>query len=806
MKNFERLLKFLKNKKSTFSENDYWGNVQRLASNVQRSSFYSEKLNFKSSLQNLLLAIFIFGVPFQISQGCGPYELQFEGYSFINPNIVNTKATYAPYFLRFNDLYTSYDSIQHIQQDENLREWNERFCDLYTPTELGNVIYKATITDMKQLRNSVADDKAVLPIRLSKNEFADHLRYEKCEEVIDYLIYAKQCEKHVTVGEGWEPPKRDVIEMQKMMERGKRAFYKTKSHYVRLRYAYQILRLAHYAKLYQAVLDLHEELMPKVRANPSLIDYWIMGHRAGALQKLGNRVEAAYLYSLVFTNSPSKRQSAYQSFSIKNDKEWKALMVRCESDDERAMVYTIRANDSESRAMEEMEKIYELDPLNENLELLTVKEITKLEKDLLGREFNDKRERNEKYFKIPRKGTIGYLNRTKAFTQKMITEKKVKNLDFWRIADAYLTFLSGDYYQADLSFTKIKNSLTSSNPKLKEQIEVAQLALKIAQLDGDLDRKGENEVGNIIRSNPYYRQYPDFADYINDKLVSIFDEKGEKGKAFRVKHRFVDLKMNPDLEIIDDLLEICKKPNPSNLEKVLVKRDGLATIESDLLLLRGIEMFKEDKIEAALEIFRRMPRNAMDTVGKFNPFHENIIDCIHCPKTDTILYDRVGIIEELLRLEYDARAHLERGAFSFYQMGNAYYNMTYFGESWNVTDLFRSGTNWKYVNPQNRYLVQGSELGNTEYMDLTKARKYYETTLELAKNKELAARACFMLAKCDLNDFYLDKETDYHPYDNEIPVLPEKYNQYYLKFKAEYFDTQFYEEAVEECLFLEAYD
>ena len=76
----------------------------------------------------------------------------------------------------------------------------------------------------------------------------------------------------------------------------------------------------------------------------------------------------------------------------------------------------------------------------------------------------------------------------------------------------------------------------------------------------------------------------------------------------------------------------------------------------------------------------------------------------------------------------------------------------------------------------------------------------------MAKNRELAARACFMLAKCDLNDFYLDKETKYHPYDNQIPVLPEKYNQYYTKFKAEYFDTQFYEEAIEECGFLRAYN
>ncbi len=88
---------------------------------------------------------------------------------------------------------------------------------------------------------------------------------------------------------------------------------------------------------------------------------------------------------------------------------------------------------------------------------------------------------------------------------------------------------------------------------------------------------------------------------------------------------------------------------------------------------------------------------------------------------------------------------------------------------------------------------------------MDRARKYYEAALELAKNKELAARACFMLAKCDLNDFYIDPETEYHPYNDLIPVLPKAYNFYYFKFKDEFSDTQFYEEVVEECSFLGAY-
>ncbi len=772
------------------------------------SNLFFEKTRHALPLRSwpqYLIIIFLLVLPFQISKGCGPYHLTFEGYSFMNPNIVNTNATYAPYFLRFNDLYNSPDSLEQIQQDDNLQEWNERFCNLYKIKDIQYVIYKATVNDMKQLRNASNDKKAKLPKRLRNNDFAHHLRDKKCIEVMDYLIYAKQCERHVTVGEGWTTPKRDVVEMQKMVERGKRAFMKTESHYVRLRYAFQIIRLAHYAKAYNAVMKLHEELMPKVHANPSLLDYWIMGHKAGALLKLGDRVEAAYLYSLIFANCPSKRQSAYQSFSIKNNEEWDQLVLKCKSDEERAMLYTMRANHDDSQVIFEMEKIYEFDPKSENLELLLVKEITKLEKDFLGKDFNDNIKRNKTYFKIPRKNAKKYLKRTQDFVSKCVKEGKVIDLDLWKIAEGYLAFLAGDYFKADQIFIRLKNTIGSENEEMVEQLEAAQLALKIAQYNPPITLKDENEIGNIIRNNPNYWKYKDFPDYINDKLVDMYTKSGEKGKAFRLHHTLDALKMNPDIEMIEDLMRICDKENKSNLEEVLVKKDGLTTIKNDLLLLKGIVLFNQDKIEAAAETFRKIPRNVRDLEPKFNPFHEHIIDCVHCPIADTTMFDRAGIVEELLRLEYQGRAHLESGASSFYQLGNAYYNMTYFGDSWHVTDMFRSGGNWGYVNKENRYLVYESELGNVENKRMDRARKYYETALELAKNKELAARACFMLAKCDLNDFYIDPETEYHPYDNLIPVLPEKYNFYYLKLRDEFSDTQFYEQVVEECLFLEAY-
>jgi len=813
MRIFKILFKFLKETLFEYRISSKEQGISKLTNNcesplfvkLRNSLFLARYSIFKKKLLHFSNILLFLALPYQISQGCGPYDLKFEGYSFLNTKIVNTNATYAQYFLRFDDLIPSYDSLQIIQKDDNLQEWSERFCEQYTPREMAIVIYKATVNDIKRLRNATRDKEATLPVRINGNAFAQHLRDKKCMEVIDYLIFAKQCEQHTVAGDGWTTPKRDVVTMQKMVARGKKAFYKTESHYVRLRYAYQIIRLAHYAKGYEATLKLHDELVRKVHANPSLIDYWIMGHKAGALRKLGRHVEASYLYSLIFENCPSKRQSAFLSFYIKNNKEWEELLLLCKSDKERATLFTIRANMDDSRAVEEMKQIYRLEPTNENLELILIKEIIKLERDLLGIDFNDNKKRNKRNFDFPRKNAGLYLTKLKTFVKQCINEKEVNNLDLWKVADGYLTFLGGDYYEADLTFKKIANNLPTDKKELKEQLEVAQLALRIAQLDDDLGISDENEIGNIIKENPYYWDYKDFPDFLNDKLGNIYTESGQKGKAFRLKYPLEALMINPDLEIIEDLLEICDKEIKSNLEEVLVKKDGLTTIKSDLLTLRGITMFNDDKIEAALQTFREVPRNDRELDPKLNPFHEHLIDCVNCPLADTLVYDRVGILEEILKLEFQGRAHLETGASAFYQLGNAYYNMSYFGDSWQAVDLFRSGANWQYANPQNSYFTTKSDLGNIENIKMDKARKYYETALDLARNKELAARACFMLAKCDLNDFIMDKNTTYNPYNNEIPILSEKYNQYYLKFITDYQDTEFYEEAIDECLFFNAY-
>ncbi len=738
--------------------------------------------------------------PARTAEGCGP-ELFFDGYSFIHSDIIQKDSLYSPYFYGFEDYYEHFQEVKQIQVNENLLEWQQMFCEQASITQIGQVVYDASAADIKLLRTAIQNEKYPLQGRLTRNSFAQHLKSNKCEYTVDYLLYAKDCEPHVTYYDDWDRPQKDTIEMQSLIERGLKEFRQSKSHYIKLRYAYQIIRLAHYKKNYAQTLRLHDFLLPKINQFDSILNYWIMGHRAGALRAQGKNVEASYLYSLIFAQCPSKRETAYRSFKITDQEQWDELLLMCQDDQERSTLYAIRASQNSARAAEEMEKIYALFPESPQLELLLVKEMKKLEKDLLGIDFNDKVKSNLRFYGYPRKKRGDYVISLHKLVQKVVEEAQVKNLELWKIADGYLEFLAGDYYAADLTFEKIDEEITTE--ALKEQLAVFRLALKMNRWE-NFDSEDETEIADIIEENPLYKKYKDFPDFMNDRLSFVYKNQGNPGKAFRVRHPFAALKPNPQTEIVEDLLKICREAEPTKFERALIKKDADVTIESDLMDMKGTRYMAMGKMEAALEVLKRIPRNDWE-LYKFNPFLERLGPCVHCPIPDsTELFTKVEIIQKIFELEYKAKSDYENSAIYHYQLGNAYYNMSYFGYAWDAIDYFRSGANWSF-DKDRVFPYASSPFGNRENHDLSIALSYFEQSRAEAKNPELAARAAFMAARCELNSFFVSSQSRYNSYLNTIPVIPPEYRRYYQLLNENYHQTNFYQDIIEECKFFAAY-
>ncbi len=745
-------------------------------------------------------------LPLRFSQACGPGDYSFKGYAFLRTDLVQDNADLSPFLLRFENLYAELDTMQ---ERGNLQEWQDIFCGLVKIPDLRKVIYESSIEELESLYTSVRSKNLPLDFRFSKNSFALYLQRKKCIETSRYLVFAKKCEPYVVKHRGWEEGKRDTVAMGSLIKIGLRDFQKTKSNYIRLRYAYQVIRLAHYAGQYERTLELYDYLLPKTdpvgpleQLGGSILQYWIQGHRAGAMMAMGERIKAAYLYMQIFLHCPSKRSSAFRSFRIKTDEEWRACWLLCQDDEERAALYAIRATADEAKAVEEMKKIYELSPASEMLELLLMKEMKKLERDFLGLEFNDQKKNNKILHDIPRENAGLYLVQLQELVIKAVKEKHVRNLPLWKLALGYLEYLSGDFYAAGKTFAQLEFD-KKTQPVLHEQLQLFRLILDVVNKE-EVTPAFENEIYRLIIDNPLYKKYPDLPDFINDRLTVLYANNKRPGMAFRFQHSLRELHANPQLDVIDDLLEVCNREDRSLLEGMIVINKKGENIRSELLNIKGSYLLSQDEPEIAVESFRLIPPVEWDNY-QYNPFIERLNDCVFCPLPDSIeYYNKVELVQEIFKLEYEARADYRNGATHLYALGVAFYNMSYFGQAWEVMDGYRSGANW-YYQKNNIYPAYWAPYGNLEHVDVSMALGYFERAVELSNDPELTARAAFMAAKCEQKQYFFSPACDYNIYSNEIPKLPDDYQRNFTLLRDNYAGTNFYQEAIRECLYFRAF-
>lgn len=735
----------------------------------------------------LLLGIW----PHLLNSDCLPaYRYAPQTYSFVRPGIVDPTIPSAPFFLDFERIYEVYGDQDREQVRTNLQEWHQRFCEVPEINDMGRLIYRASIRSLEQLKSAIRSKDRPVPISLQGNSFAIYLHRNGCRETVDYLIFAKRCEPYAVLDDPWADRQKYLPAMRDLIEVGLREFRRTESHYFRLRYAYQIIRLAHYSQQYQRVLDLHEYLMPKTDNDPSIIDYWIMGHRAGALQALGQEVEAAYLFSRIFENEPGKRESAYRSFRIGSNAGWEALLARCRNEEEQATLYALRANSPKSRVVEEMKAIYALDPDNHHLEVLLLEAVKRMEKNLLGASFNRYRRENRRYHNVPDRNAGRDVIRLREFVHRVNVEGGLARPQLWQMAEGYLALLAGDYYAAEGIFADLRPRL--NQPMMREQLDALELVMDIVRID-ELSDQTERRLAAIQFDNNLYRKFPDFPDLVFDKIAWLYEAFDRPAKSYLHRYRVEDLIVHPQMEIIDSMLVLSRDPDLNRLERALLRDASTQNLRNDLLDLKGMLQLAQDKQIPAVETLKQMDNVAKDDYVRINPFEERLNDCINCARRDSFRrYNREQVILRMQELEYKALADPEQGPRNFYLIGLGRYNMTYFGYAWEGMDKFRSGISLKRPamneNPNLRPHPEYPD-GNLEAFDCAPAQRYFELAAELARERdpELAAKATFMAAKCEQNRYFA--------YGGERTY------QFFTQLRDEYAQTEFYQRAIAECAY-----
>lgn len=726
-----------------------------------------------------------------------------KNYSIINLDIVDATNDYAPYLMGYGVLanFTNL-STRDAEYDDNIGEWRSIFCSIPDSSDIEKLVYESSIDQLKELRAAAEKPKADLYFSLMNNTFAQVLRTNGCVYTIDYLIYAKLCEKALGFEgnmDNWGTQTRNTAEVYRLIGLGRKQFRSVDGMFLKLRYMYQMVRMAHYIKDYQAVLTIYDELYPKLDPYKSIMNYWILGHKAGALQALGKRAEAAYLFGVVFRYCPSKRKQAFLSFSIRTEDEWRECLNFCKTDEERAAMYAIRASYDKAKALDDMREIYYLDPRNEHLDMLLVRETLKLEKVLLGYQF-----RRERYPKDVIDKNLTYLQRLQVFVSFVANQKKAKTPALWRATEGYLWLLRGNWREARPLFYEAEKM--TDNEALKIQLRNFGLATTIIGWQG-VD-KGLDTIYTEVRNAPAFASNDAFDHLFKEKLASMYREQNNAGVSFLLDYEQPDLELNPDLAVIESLIALCQKEDRSLLEDELVLLpNSTRTIESQLWDIKGRYHLAHFQIEAAYDAFVKVPQSEFTTY--FPAFSEQINDApfkLNAVK-DTTSLNRFEFVQKMIDLDFQSKADARNAAKYHFLLGLGFYNMTFFGSSAGLADYYTSAKTWQYLKQGNPVVPKTKfARGNYETVDVARAMLHFEQARQLAvSDRELQAKAAFWAAKCEFVQYLTSADNHYALGSRYAPAPPPQYRRYFALLKTYYSNTAFYQQAKSECKYFNFY-
>lgn len=718
-------------------------------------------------------------------ESCAYFEIDWELYRFFSPEQPQTEK-YKPLYFSFSRFYGEEDILKKNELDENLTEWQNYLENQVTQKDLEALIYKSTQPDWDKIRNYVLLQKPLNDKKWADNSVVQYWASKKKDaEAIEYLAFAKKCEKYAYRESAWaEVPANSVEMLTAYSKEAEKRAVSAKETFFKLRYAYQAVRLAHYASDFKRVVLLYDNLIEPLKTE-NVVRYWALGHKAGALQHLGQQAMSAYLFSVVFEKSQAKRISSFLSCKIYTDEDWKKALSFCKNTREKTTLFFIRAIHPQNLILPEMMAIYSMDAHSEYLDMLLAREINKIEMTLMP-------------LKASKSGFEGYANtdqlalqkayipKLKTFIIQYLKTSKPEKQGLWMMALGYCDYLAGNPNDARKSFNQVNKNNLSADAKRQMAIFETMVGLQeINILEADQEEK-------------YYQKVKELnSPALKGLMVATFERlylrQGEKAKAYLSYHGLYDIKMQGVL--LDELLEFARQENTTSYEKELLKKISDKNPLKVLQEIKATALFAENKLDEAEKLFKEA---GIHTVLSGDPTADEMIDCIECKRNKT--FTKMGLIQQIKVLEGQAK----KGSVEAYlKLGNIYYNITYFGHTWQALDYYRSGGNWSPYGFE-KYLDEKI------YTDCSKAFEYYQKAGELAEkagNKEVAAKAYFLAAKAEQNALFVSetfKKAD-RANDGLKPYLNKNYRTQFDKIKERYRNTAFYKKALKECYYFNLY-
>jgi len=248
------------------------------------------------------------------------------------------------------------------------------------------------------------------------------------------------------------------------------------------------------------------------------------------------------------------------------------------------------------------------------------------------------------------------------------------------------------------------------------------------------------------------------------------------------------------------------KEQPQNNPYLTFLSADLKSIKSDKLyeLLGTIELREHHYQDAAIafqQIKNEKIKNAnYNGAGYYNdgpsyqgdPFYTEIND--YSKRLTGKHYTKLTFAQKMAGLEAQLKTD-PKDAEAFYQIANALYNTSTYGNSWGLITYQWSSTDF---GRKPMYYYDG------DYIETGLAQQYYLKARDLSNDPEMKARCTFMAAKCEQKQheapLYVNNYDTYEK-QRQAYLTSLQINSYYKEMQ-QYKSTAFYKQAVNECSYL----
>lgn len=716
-------------------------------------------------------------------------DIDFTYYSHFSPEVSDIDSSFEPMFIS-EDLFYNYSHFEYYSQRFNtniIDEWSVYLEDRIPIKEIEYFLLDNNSTkEINELYANVhnSNKSGILNSRFSVID-------SKVKGFIQFLYYAKQIEAiSLQQLDEWdiEQGKKKNFASPEIIAEIENRYQIESDPFLKNRYWFQVAKAKYYSIDKSSIISFFDKTKETVKKNN--LYYRALSYVAGAHYKQRNYTLSNYLYSIVYYNCKEMRSIAAYNFHPQEQSDFDSSLQLASNNNEKIALWTLYGYYAdELKAIREISK---LDTKNEHIDFLLAHFINNEEKRL-----NSEAElKNAVEYKNVLKENVN--PEAVLLIDSIARQENTSRPFLWYMGAGYFQILAGNYKLADIYLEK-SSKLISNKLLAINQIRLLQLVNNILRIDSITKQHEEKLVSEIdwlynkcpndsIKSFRYNHT----VSWSKYYLSSLYKSQGN--------HVFSEI-LDPSTNYyinqnnIDKMIEYFTKKDMSSWDSIIIGQYAFTLSDLyDYVSIKNTYIYPENLDKAIY--YMELSQHSNDTLD-CDPFLGRIKDICECTEGNipNIRFTKLDLLRRMKDLQL-LIAKGERTYEHYLALGNAFYNITYFGNSREFYFNAIINNYGIYIDPLYKSWLLNSSIANT----------YFNNALQVANNNEQKALCVYMMSKCERNTFYTER---YY----EDGFLRDSYNQDtnylawngFVKLKNEYSHTSFYKQVIKECGYFKSY-